>query len=97
MGFDLERLKFVLEPIGATALAALMSGRLDHHQRRVGVIAEDDYVNSDRLASERQLILTVSPADQEPPRQGGSGDAGSGCPGVRPRSARIYAAHQGGG
>jgi threonine dehydratase len=37
--FGFEVLKLVLEPGGAVALAAVLSGRIDAHGRTVGVIA----------------------------------------------------------
>ncbi|WP_217245951.1 threo-3-hydroxy-L-aspartate ammonia-lyase [Streptomyces sp. AC602_WCS936] len=50
MRFAFERLKIVLEPSGATALAALMAGRLDPRPRRVGVIASGGNVDAGRFA-----------------------------------------------
>ncbi|MDQ0384834.1 threo-3-hydroxy-L-aspartate ammonia-lyase [Streptomyces mutabilis] len=50
MRFAFERLKIVLEPSGATALAALMAGRLEHRPRRVGVIASGGNVDARRFA-----------------------------------------------
>ena len=38
MRFAFERLKLVLEPSGASALAALLAGRVDAAGRRTGVI-----------------------------------------------------------
>ncbi|MFC7815430.1 MULTISPECIES: threo-3-hydroxy-L-aspartate ammonia-lyase [unclassified Streptomyces] len=50
MRFAFERLKIVLEPSGATALAALMAGRLEHRPRRIGVIASGGNVDAGRFA-----------------------------------------------
>ncbi|MDN3245285.1 threo-3-hydroxy-L-aspartate ammonia-lyase [Streptomyces sp. ZSW22] len=50
MRFAFERLKIVLEPSGATALAALTAGRLEHRPRRVGVIASGGNVDARRFA-----------------------------------------------
>ena len=38
MRFALQRLKLVVEPSGATALAAVLDGRVETHGRRVGVV-----------------------------------------------------------
>lgn len=38
MHFALTRLKIVVEPSGATGLAALLSGRIRRPRRRIGVI-----------------------------------------------------------
>lgn len=51
MVFALERLKLVLEPSGATALAALLSGRVTPLPRRAGVILTGGNVGTDRLLS----------------------------------------------
>ncbi|WP_030755661.1 threo-3-hydroxy-L-aspartate ammonia-lyase [Streptomyces sp. NRRL F-5135] len=53
MRFAFERLKIVLEPSGATGLAALMNGRLDTPPRRIGIIASGGNINAQRFA---QLI-----------------------------------------
>ncbi|MEU3897188.1 threo-3-hydroxy-L-aspartate ammonia-lyase [Streptomyces sp. NPDC045251] len=50
MRFAFERLKIVLEPSGATALAALMAGRLEPRPRRIGVIASGGNVDAGRFA-----------------------------------------------
>ncbi|WP_055550468.1 threo-3-hydroxy-L-aspartate ammonia-lyase [Streptomyces sp. NBRC 110028] len=50
MRFAFERLKIVLEPSGATALAALMTGRLEGLPRRIGVIASGGNINARRFA-----------------------------------------------
>jgi threonine dehydratase len=50
MRFAFERLKIVLEPSGATALAALMAGLLEHRPRRIGVIASGGNVDARRFA-----------------------------------------------
>jgi threonine dehydratase len=51
MRFCLERLKLVVEPSGATALAALLSGRLDVAGRRVGVVLSGGNVGVDALVA----------------------------------------------
>lgn len=50
MAFAFERLKLVLEPSGATALAALLEGRLPAAGRRVGVILSGGNVDLGRFA-----------------------------------------------
>ena len=58
-----ERLKVVVEPSGASALAAVLSGRLDVRGRRVGVTLSGGNVDAERFA---RLILGERP-DREPP------------------------------
>ncbi|GII60983.1 serine/threonine dehydratase [Sphaerisporangium krabiense] len=53
MRFAFERLKVVLEPSGATALAALMAGRAGPLPRRVGVIASGGNIDARRF---RELL-----------------------------------------
>ncbi|MFG3390408.1 threo-3-hydroxy-L-aspartate ammonia-lyase [Streptomyces rochei] len=50
MRFAFERLKIVLEPSGATALAALLAGRPEPRLRRIGVIASGGNVDAGRFA-----------------------------------------------
>ncbi|MFD7713295.1 threo-3-hydroxy-L-aspartate ammonia-lyase [Streptomyces sp. NPDC059786] len=50
MRFAFERLKIVLEPSGASALAALMAGRLEGAPRRIGVIASGGNIDARRFA-----------------------------------------------
>ncbi|MCH5671427.1 threo-3-hydroxy-L-aspartate ammonia-lyase [Streptomyces gilvus] len=50
MRFAFERLKIVVEPSGATGLAALLAGRVDALPRRVGVIVSGGNVDADRFA-----------------------------------------------
>ncbi|MFJ9738562.1 pyridoxal-phosphate dependent enzyme [Streptomyces sp. NPDC101166] len=50
MRFAFERLKIVVEPSGATPLAALLSGRIEGLPRRVGVIVSGGNVDADRFA-----------------------------------------------
>ncbi|PJE97263.1 pyridoxal-5'-phosphate-dependent protein [Streptomyces carminius] len=50
MRFAFERLKTVLEPSGATPLAALLSGRLERLPRRVGVILSGGNISARRFA-----------------------------------------------
>ncbi|MFC7895488.1 threo-3-hydroxy-L-aspartate ammonia-lyase [Streptomyces sp. NPDC057381] len=49
MRFAFERLKIVLEPSGASALAALMAGRVDSPPRRIGVIASGGNIDVRRF------------------------------------------------
>ena len=51
MRFCLERLKLVVEPSGATALAALLAGRLDVAGQRVGVVLSGGNVGAEALAA----------------------------------------------
>ncbi|MEU0678157.1 threo-3-hydroxy-L-aspartate ammonia-lyase [Streptomyces sp. NPDC006172] len=50
MRFAFERLKIVVEPSGATPLAALLSRRVEGLPRRVGVILSGGNVDADRFA-----------------------------------------------
>ncbi|MEU6538365.1 threo-3-hydroxy-L-aspartate ammonia-lyase [Streptomyces sp. NPDC047000] len=50
MRFAFERLKIVLEPSGATGLAALLNGRLGAPARRIGVIASGGNIDARRFA-----------------------------------------------
>lgn len=50
MRFAFERLKTVLEPSGATGLAALLAGRTDAPPRRVGVILSGGNIDTVRFA-----------------------------------------------
>jgi threonine dehydratase len=50
MRFLFERMKLVAEPSGATALAALISGRLQLRGRRVGVVVSGGNVDPARFA-----------------------------------------------
>mgnify|MGYP001138196949 FL=1 len=50
MRFAFERLKIVVEPSGATPLAALLAGRAGPLPRRVGVILSGGNVDADRFA-----------------------------------------------
>ncbi|MDQ0688035.1 threonine dehydratase [Streptomyces achromogenes] len=50
MRFAFERLKIVVEPSGATPLAALLAGRVDDLPRRVGVIVSGGNVDAGRFA-----------------------------------------------
>ncbi|MEV5150118.1 threo-3-hydroxy-L-aspartate ammonia-lyase [Streptomyces sp. NPDC052727] len=51
MRFAFERLKIVLEPSGATPLAALLAGRVDDPPRRIGVIASGGNIDVDRFTA----------------------------------------------
>ncbi|MFF9623374.1 pyridoxal-phosphate dependent enzyme [Streptomyces griseosporeus] len=50
MRFAFERLKIVLEPSGATPLAALLAGRVGELPRRVGLILSGGNVDAERFA-----------------------------------------------
>lgn len=50
MRFAFERLKIVVEPSGATALAALLSGRVSALPDRIGVIVSGGNVDAERFA-----------------------------------------------
>ncbi|QIJ66098.1 threo-3-hydroxy-L-aspartate ammonia-lyase [Streptomyces sp. JB150] len=50
MRFAFERLKIVVEPSGATPLAALLSGRVTGLPRRVGVIISGGNIDTERFA-----------------------------------------------
>ncbi|SEP70623.1 threonine dehydratase [Streptomyces sp. yr375] len=50
MRFAFERLKIVVEPSGATPLAALLAGRVDRLPRRVGVIVSGGNIDTGRFA-----------------------------------------------
>ena len=50
MRFAFERLKTVLEPSGATGLAALLNGRIDPLPRRIGVVLSGGNVDTARFA-----------------------------------------------
>ncbi|MFB0614687.1 threo-3-hydroxy-L-aspartate ammonia-lyase [Streptomyces sp. AGS-58] len=49
MRFAFERLKIVLEPSGATPLAALLAGRVDDPPRRIGLIASGGNIDTRRF------------------------------------------------
>jgi threonine dehydratase len=50
MRFAFERLKIVVEPSGATPLAALLAGRTGRHSGRVGMIVSGGNIDSERFA-----------------------------------------------
>ncbi|MGW0916726.1 threo-3-hydroxy-L-aspartate ammonia-lyase [Streptomyces sp. NPDC002784] len=50
MRFAFERMKTVMEPSGATPLAALLAGRIDPLPRRVGVIVSGGNIDARRFA-----------------------------------------------
>ncbi|NUP38415.1 MAG: threo-3-hydroxy-L-aspartate ammonia-lyase [Streptomyces sp.] len=50
MRFAFERLKIVVEPSGATPIAALLAGRAGSPPRRIGVIVSGGNVDADRFA-----------------------------------------------
>jgi threonine dehydratase len=58
MVFAFERLKIVIEPSGAAALAALLSGRLDPLPARIGVVISGGNVGLSRFTE----ILSQAPA-----------------------------------
>jgi threonine dehydratase len=51
MRFAFDRMKVVLEPSGASALAALLAGRVRLPGRRVGVVLSGGNVGADRFAA----------------------------------------------
>ena len=51
MRFAFEHLKLVVEPGGAVALAAVLSGRIDARQRTLGVIISGGNVDADQFAA----------------------------------------------
>jgi threonine dehydratase len=51
MRFGFERLKLMIEPTGALALAALLTGRLDARGRRVGIVISGGNVDLGLLAA----------------------------------------------
>jgi threonine dehydratase len=51
MRFAFERLKLVVEPSGASALAALLSAKVDTHGARVGVIVSGGNVDPATFAA----------------------------------------------
>jgi len=51
MRFAFERLKLVLEPSGASALAALLAGRSGHRDGTVGVVLSGGNVDASRVAA----------------------------------------------
>src|SRR4051794_15792135 len=51
MRFAFDRMKVVLEPSGATALAALLAGRVRLRGRRVGIVLSGGNVGADRFAA----------------------------------------------
>jgi threonine dehydratase len=55
-----ERLKIVIEPSGATALAALLAGRLDPVPERIGVVVSGGNIGVDRFAD--LLAQAAAPA-----------------------------------
>ncbi|MFB7506400.1 threo-3-hydroxy-L-aspartate ammonia-lyase [Streptomyces broussonetiae] len=55
MRFAFERLKIVLEPSGASGLAALLAGRVDTPPSRIGVIASGGNIDTERFV---QLLGT---------------------------------------
>ncbi|MFF9088537.1 threo-3-hydroxy-L-aspartate ammonia-lyase [Streptomyces sp. NPDC014991] len=55
MRFAFERLKIVLEPSGATPLAALLAGRVDNPPRRIGLIASGGNIDTRRFT---ELLTT---------------------------------------
>lgn len=50
MRFLIDRLKFVVEPSGATGLAAVLNGRIAVQRRRIGIILSGGNVGAARLA-----------------------------------------------
>jgi threonine dehydratase len=50
MRFAFDRLKLVVEPSGAAALAALLTGKIDVAGKRVGAVLSGGNVGADRFA-----------------------------------------------
>jgi threonine dehydratase len=50
MRFAFERLRVVMEPSGATPLAALLAGRVERLPRRVGLIVSGGNIDAARFA-----------------------------------------------
>src|SRR5213078_2686011 len=50
MAFLFDRMKVVVEPSGAVGVAALLSGRIDAANRKVGVIVSGGNTGADRFA-----------------------------------------------
>ena len=57
MVFLFDRLKLVAEPSGAVGVAALLSGKLDARDRRVGVVLSGGNVGAARFA---ELVSTAA-------------------------------------
>jgi threonine dehydratase len=51
MRFAFERLRIVMEPSGATTLAALLAGRVERLPRRVGLIVSGGNIDAERFAA----------------------------------------------
>jgi threonine dehydratase len=51
MRFAFERLKIVLEPSGAAAIAAVMNGKIPSAGKRIGVIISGGNVDAQRFGS----------------------------------------------
>src|SRR6478609_12147632 len=60
MVFLFDRLKLVAEPSGAVGIAALLSGKLEARDRRVGVVLSGGNVGAARFAE----LVSTSPADR---------------------------------
>ncbi|AQZ66421.1 Threonine dehydratase, catabolic [[Actinomadura] parvosata subsp. kistnae] len=63
MRLAFERLKIVIEPSGATPLAALLAGRVERVPRRVGVIVSGGNIDARRFAD---LCAAAPPAQPAP-------------------------------
>ena len=63
MAFLFERMKLVVEPSGASALAAIMAGKIDVAGKRVGVTLSGGNIGLARF----QEIMANIPADTAPP------------------------------
>jgi threonine dehydratase len=57
--FAFERLRIVLEPSGATGLAALLTGKVRPLPRRTGVILSGGNIDADRFAELLSPGITV--------------------------------------
>ena len=66
MAFLFETMKIVVEPSGATGLAALLAGRVDVSGRRFGVILSGGNVGAERFCS----LLASGPSPRRPDGRG---------------------------
>ena len=62
MRFAFERLKVVLEPSGASALAAVMAGHVDVAGQRVGVTLSGGNIGADRFARILETLGSSAPS-----------------------------------
>jgi threonine dehydratase len=86
MRFAFERLKIVVEPSGATPLAALLAGRVDGLPRRVGVIVSGGNVDAAVLA---RLLADVRPRPPRRPRCRNRESDGDTAPAIVPPPLHV--------